>query len=386
MEGAPLMPASPPPNSMVRRALCIAQSTEYPLYVFTLRAEEILQVADISRVSRDHAGKLIGYQRPEVRKHIQEIVEYLNSDAAVFPNPIIMALSSRVHFKKIRGDRLPGDELGITGTLTIPMAENGRPKPAWIVDGQQRAVALSRTRRKDFPVPITAFVADAVKVQRDQFLRINNTRPLPRGLVTELLPAVDSPLPTRLAIRRAPSELCDVLNTDERSPLRGMIKRASTDKSQTALAVITDTGFVELIKDSLTSAGCLFPYRDVGRNETDFDGVLHALYTYWGAVRDTFPDAWGKPAAKSRLMHGAGIRAMGHLMGRVLGIVDPRAADAPRLIREHLALIAPYCRWTSGTWDELNMRWNEVENTPRDIQALSNYLIRVHRNAQAEQR
>jgi hypothetical protein len=77
---------------------------------------------------------------------------------------------------------------------------------------------------------------------------------------------------------------------------------------------------------------------------------------------------------------------MGRLMDRVLGIVDPRGDDAPRLIREHLALIAPYCHWTSGTWEELNVRWNEVENTPRDIQALSNYLIRVHRNAQAEQR
>lgn len=381
------MPASTPPTSLVRRALCISQTSDYPLYVFTLKAEEILHVGDISRVSRDQTGKLIGYQRPEVRKHIQEIVEYLNTDAAVFPNPIIMALSSRVHFKKIRGDRLPGDELGITGTLTIPMAENGRPKPAWIVDGQQRALALSRMRRRDFPVPVTAFVADTVKVQRDQFLRINNTRPLPRGLVTELLPDVDSPLPPRLALRRAPSELCNVINTDERSPLRGMLRRASTDKSQTALAVITDTGFVELIKDSLTTpSGCLFPYRDVGRNETDFDGILQALYVFWGAVRDTFPEAWGKPATKSRLMHGAGIRAMGRLMDRVLGIVDPRGPEASRLTREHLALIAPHCRWTSGTWENLNMRWNEVENTPRDIQALSNYLIRVHRNAQAEQR
>ncbi|GAA3283983.1 DGQHR domain-containing protein [Dactylosporangium vinaceum] len=377
------MPAKTSVDSLTRRALCIAQSSTYPLYVFTLRAEEVLRVADISRVSRDQTGKLIGYQRPEVRKHIQEIVDYLNADGAVFPNPIIMALSSRVHFKKIRGDRLPGDELGITGTLTIPLPRAGQAKPAWIVDGQQRALALSRMRQKDFPVPVTGFVADAVKVQRDQFLRINNTKPLPRGLVTELLPEVDSPLPPRLAIRRAPSELCDLLNTDERSPLRGMIRRASTAKAHAAHAVITDTGIVEMIKESLTSSGCLFPYRDVGRNETDFDGILHALYAYWAAVRDTFPDAWGKPADKSRLMHGAGVRAMGRLMDRILGIVDPRGEDAPQLIREQLALVAPCCHWTSGTWEGLNMRWNEVENTTRDANALSNYLIRVHRNAQA---
>lgn len=33
-----------------------------------------MKIAEISRVSRDDAGKLIGYQRPEVKKHIQDIV------------------------------------------------------------------------------------------------------------------------------------------------------------------------------------------------------------------------------------------------------------------------------------------------------------------------
>ena len=61
------------PNVLARRALRIEQSAEYPLYLFSLTAKEILQVADISRVARDRAGELIGYQRPEVRQHIDEI-------------------------------------------------------------------------------------------------------------------------------------------------------------------------------------------------------------------------------------------------------------------------------------------------------------------------
>lgn len=368
-----------------RRALCLAQTEEFPLYVFTLKAEEILQIADISRVSRDEAGTLIGYQRPEVRNHIKEIVDYLDSDSPVFPNPIIMALSSRVQFQAIRGNRMPGDELGITGTVTIPLPPAGGPKPAWIVDGQQRALALSRVKRRDFPVAVTAFVADSVNLQRDQFIRVNNTRPLPRGLVTELLPEVDSPLPPRLALRKAPSALCDVLNTDEKSPLYGMIKRASTPKERNSKAVITDTGVVAMIQESLSnSSGCLYPYRDVTRNETDFDGIVHALTTYWAAVRDTFPEAWGKQPKRSRLMHGAGIRAMGRLMDHILATVPPRRPDAPELIRKHLELIAPHCRWTSGVWDGIGMRWNEIENVNRHIQELSNYLIRLYLNARAE--
>ncbi|MEV0731904.1 DGQHR domain-containing protein DpdB [Polymorphospora sp. NPDC050346] len=371
-------------KQVVRRALRIDQTGTYPLFVFALRADEVLQVADISRVSRDEAGNLIGYQRPEVRRHVEEIVEYLNTEGSLFPNPIILALSSRIRFESSRGPGA-GDGLATSGKLTIPLPVKGKPKPAWIVDGQQRALALARTHRSDFPVPVTAFVADSVGLQRDQFLRVNNTRPLPRGLVTELLPEVDSPLPPRLAIRKAPAALCDVLNTNPASPMYGLIKRASTTRGQAPNAVITDTVVVNMLNESLTSpSGCLFPYRDVSRNETDFDGILQALFIYWAAVRDTFPDAWGKSTNRSRLMHGAGIRAMGRLMDRILGVVDPRSPQAPETIRQHLALIAPYCHWTAGTWEDLGLRWNEIENMHRHIQELSSYLIRVHRNTRVE--
>ncbi|TMQ95296.1 DGQHR domain-containing protein [Actinomadura soli] len=380
-----MAPRSKTPTTEVR-ALRIVQADNYPLYVFMLRAQEVLQFADISRVSRDEAGKLIGYQRPQVRKHIQEIVDYLDSEAPILPNPIIMALSSQVRFRSTRGgNRTRDDGVSDTGRLTIPLPQEGKPKPAWIVDGQQRALALAKAQRQDFPVPVMAFVADTVKLQRDQFVRINNTKPLPRGLVTELLPEVDSPLPPRLQIQKAPSRLCDVLNTNEKSPFFGMIKRPSTAGSKQPGAVITDTSIVEMIKESLTSpAGCLFPYRDLGKNETDFDGIVQALTIYWSAVRDTFPDAWGKPPEKSRLMHGAGIRAMGRLMDRIYGAIDAIRADAPELVRQHLFLVAPRCRWTSGSWEELGHRWNEIENTPRQVTELSNYLIRVYQNARRE--
>ncbi|MEU6798681.1 DGQHR domain-containing protein DpdB [Nonomuraea wenchangensis] len=365
------------------RALRIIQVKNYPLFVFMLRADQVLEFADISRVSRDEAGKLIGYQRPQVKKHIQEIVQYLDSDLPIFPNPIIMALSSRVHFRSTRGgNRHPDDGVSDTGRLVVPHPEEGKPKPAWIVDGQQRALALSQARRQDFPTPIIAFIADTVNLQRDQFVRINNTKPLPRGLVTELLPEVDSPLPPRLAIRKAPSQLCDVLHSDKNSPFHGLIKRASTAGTKQSGAVITDTGIVDMIQESLTSpSGALYPYRDIGRGETDFDGIIQALFIYWTAVRETFPDAWGKPPEKSRLMHGAGIRAMGRLMDRILGIVDPMRSDAPETVRKHLELVAPHCMWTSGVWEEIGHRWNEIENVSKHVHELSNYLIRVYQIA-----
>ena len=75
-----------------RRALWLQQADKHPLYLFSLTGEELLAVADISRISRNDAGKLIGYQRPEVKRHVQDIVTYLDAqDDVVFPNSIILA-------------------------------------------------------------------------------------------------------------------------------------------------------------------------------------------------------------------------------------------------------------------------------------------------------
>src|ERR1017187_6423762 len=134
-----------------RRALRIYQNDKHPLYLFCLTGDEILSVADISRLSRDDAGKLIGYQRPHVKRHIQDIVEYLDSDDILFPNSLILALSSKVKFHVSRGP-LAGDGLVVSGVLEIPLSKNGH-KPAWIVDGQQRALAISKSTRRDMPIP-----------------------------------------------------------------------------------------------------------------------------------------------------------------------------------------------------------------------------------------
>ena len=87
--------------------------------------------------------------------------------------------------------------------------------------------------------------------------------------------------------------------------------------------------------------GCLFQYRNLSSGETDSTRIWLTLVTYWTAVRDTFPEAWGKPPAKSRLMHGAGIRAMGRLMDRVMSVVDPSRPEAAEAVRKDLAQLAP---------------------------------------------
>jgi hypothetical protein len=138
-----------------------------------------------------------------------------------------------------------------------------------------------------------------------------------------------------------------------------------------------------VLKESFSSpAGALFPFRNVATGVTDFIGVRTLLLTYWNAVRDTFPEAWGLRPEKSRLMHGVGIRAMGRLMDKVMAIIDVDDPKARSLVRREINRIIPYCRWTSGVWEEVNgLRWNEIENVSSHTRMLSSFLVRTYINA-----
>lgn len=365
-----------------RRALRIMQAKGHPLYLFALRPDELFSIADIARVSRDDGGTLLGYQRPEVRKHVQNIVEYLDSNKGdvLFPNALILALSSEARFVAVRGPRVDDGEAGEAGTIEIPLPAAKDAKPAWIVDGQQRAMALSRSKRRDLPIPVSAFVADDLETQREQFVRVNSTKPLPRGLLSELLPQIGTVLSPTLAARRAPAALCEMLSTDKESPFYGLIRRSSQTAKQKTTAVVSDTSLIQVLEESFaTPSGCLFPYRNLATGETDFARVRKILIAYWSAVRDVWPNAWGKPPKASRLMHSAGLRALGRLMDRVMGTLD--AAD-PRLTAKAKRALLPLrdqCHWTSGTWTELNgLKWNEIQNLPAHVSLLTNYLLRLH--------
>ena len=179
------------------------------------------------------------------------------------------------------------------------------------------------------------------------------------------------------------SAICDWLNSEKTSPFFGLIRRASTSEEQKAKTVVTDTSVVKMIEESLTSpAGCLFPYRNIATGETDFDGICKVLVTYWTAVSRVFPAAWGKPPSSSRLMHGAGIRAVGRIMDRVMPAIRLQQDNAVDLAAAEIRRIAPLCRWTEGKWEDLGgVSWNEIQNVPRHIRLLSNVLIRAYLEA-----
>ena len=304
-------------RSISVRALRTKQGKGVDVFSFFIRGADITQVAEISRISRDETDTLKGFQRKEIQNHVKSIVEYLDQGDVLFPNAIILALSPEVKFTQSRGPTPEGiAEFAQIGTLSIPIRAEGR-RVAWIVDGQQRSLALSRTKNADISIPVVAFISGDIDTQREQFILVNKARPLPVRLINELLPEIGVQLPRDLSMRKIPSELCSLLNRDQKSPFFGLIRRLSQTELETA--VIIDTALIKVMTNSIKNPlGALSLYRQTEDGQADIDGMYRTMFVFWDAVKSIFPDAWGKAPTKSRLMHSAGIQAMGVLMDRIM--------------------------------------------------------------------
>ena len=140
--------------------------------------------------------------------------------------------------------------------------------------------------------------------------------------------------------------------------------------------MIKDNSVLRMLENSLTD-GALYQYRDPATGEGDRDAMLTLLKDFWAAVRRVFPEAWGLPPRKSRLMHGVGIVSLGFVMDAIADRYPGEIPDHDAFAAD-LAPLADVCRWTSGTWSfgpQHQRRWNDLQNTPRDIQLLTNYLL-----------
>ncbi len=356
-------------DPIILRAIRTQQSGAYDLYAFFIAAADILEIADISRIKRE-GDELHGFQRKEIRAHVNSIVEFLDNGPVLFPNAIILAMSRNVVFEPSRGPTPPGlREVGRSGTLTIPRGLEGE-RAAWIVDGQQRSIALSRTKNSGLPVPVIAFVSPDIKTQREQFILVNKSKPLEARLINELLPEVGVLLPKDLSEKLIPSELCNLLNTRPDSPFFGLIKRASSGSN----GVISDQALMKSLQQNLRPAyGGLATLRTSDGIESD--KVFDTIIRYWGTVKATFPLAWGRDPTQSRLMHSAGITSMSALMDTLM-LRTEMLPDPWVEISLALERLAPQCAWTEGRWPpELGLGWNEIQGTPQHIKKLTQFLI-----------
>lgn len=345
------------------------------IYCFAVDGKKLASFAAVSRIRRDEQ-ELHGYQRPEVLSHVRAIRRYLESDGAMLPNALVLAFDKRATF--IPAQRTGSDgavHYSVPGELVIPVDESlaDSDKPAWLVDGQQRSAAIRDAAVDEFPVAAVGFIADGEADQRSQFIMVNSTRPLPKGLIHELLPGTVGQLPPSYERRRLSAELMTRLNCDPGSPFYLIISCPTMPDGY-----IKDTSILKMIEHSLFE-GALYQYRNPEDGTGDVERMLDHLKGFWRIVRQTFPQEFKAPPRLSRLTHGVGIQALGFVMDSLTENIPAEEIDSDH-VRKPIERLQMGVSWTAGTWkfgDGDERRWNALQNTPNDIRTLTNYLLRL---------
>ncbi|MCG3146083.1 MAG: hypothetical protein HONDAALG_03915 [Gammaproteobacteria bacterium] len=354
-------------------AIEVRQGGDRLLYSFAIDGKLISSFATISRIRREDGKGLSGYQRPEVLSHIAEIRNYLESESPMVPNAVVVAFDTSVRFEP-SADFAASPSYTRVGSLVIPVDTSlaAEDKPGFIVDGQQRLAAIRDAEIESFPICVTAFITSEVREQTEQFILVNSTKPLPKGLIYELLPNTEAALPSLLERRRFPAYLLDLLNHEEDSPLKGRIQTPTAP-----LGDIKDNSILKMLENSL-SDGVLYRFRYTPDGPGDVDSIMNVLRNFWGAVRKVFDQAWGLPPRRSRLVHGAGIISLGFLMDAIAERHRRMTIPTENQFAADLEPLRELCRWTDGYWNfgpGCQRKWNEIQNTSKDIQLLSNYLL-----------
>lgn len=357
---------------MLLDAIRITQPSGRDVYALATTVDVILRIATVPHLRRID-GELMGYQRPEVIGHINEIRRYLESQDAVLPNAIVVAFDDSVRFHPHK--RQSADTTGEYGLLEIPDPGEGEKPRGFVVDGQQRIAAIATSRLSDFPVFVTAMVASSEAEQRKQFLLVNRSKPLPQGMVFEMLPEVDGMLPSCLARQRLAARMTVRLNLWSESALYQRIKMPTCPSGY-----IKDNSVRRMLLNSL-SDGALYAVAERVPDESELtESGSQLVSTFWAGVAEAFGDAWNLPPRRSRLTHGVGIVAMGFVMD-YMSMLKPRTSYwTPEKVADFLRPLRVHCAWTEGVWrfpGAPDRNWNDLQNIDRDIRLLAGHLQRL---------
>ena len=331
------------------------QGTAARVVCFTATPEVVAQIARIERIGRDSSGALRGFQRHRITSHIREIRDYLARPEAILPNAIVLAFND-------------GVELRSDGFLVVDVSSGA---PGWVVDGQQRLSAALESGNSNLELIVSAFICSDMGELNRQFILVNNTRPLAKPLIYELLPGTAG-LPERLANRTEAAVLTEALNYRAESSLFGLILQQTNPDG-----IIKDTLLQKLLINSIQN-GAL-------RDGNGADGELFARFElvseFFHAVREVFRDDWESHTPKSsRLLHGVGLTAMGYVMDELYARSRARTR---RQFARGLQPIANRTHWTSGEWKIGNERrsWNSLQNIGADYRLISHHLVRLLRRS-----
>jgi DGQHR domain-containing protein len=351
------------------KAIRAKQADGHDVFCFAAEPADVLGFSEIERVGRQDDGELKGFQRHQVAPHIKEIRDYMAREDALLPNAVIVAFL----------DNVKVEDLGNGIVDVVISVPEGEKRPGFVVDGQQRLTALSGLRKPGFQVFVSALVCKDYNELRQQFVLINNTRPLPKTLINELLPNVDG-LPERFTAKKFAAHLVNLLNFRRDSVLRGEIRQHTNPKG-----ILSDNAIQKIVMNS-ASDGAIRSLIQEGDIDTDsmhkLEGEAFKLFNdFFAAIIEVFGKEWvGMNQKTSRLRHGTGLVAMGFVMEQLYSADLPACSTNRGKFVAGLNLLKPHTAWTSGVWElggGVRTRWNGFQNNPTDIHVLSEYLVQT---------
>ena len=332
------------------------------LYSFPLDGKMAFQFAAISKAKRED-GKFIGHQRGAVTPHIRKITNYIETSGSFIPNSVIIAFDDSVSF-------IPQDN-GVHGTLVVPYDPDN--PCGFIIDGQQRLLAIQDATVPSFPVFASAFIYQTEAELLEQFMNVNSAKSIKADLIFEMS-AYSTNRPLRFI-----SQIVEKLNFNEESPLYHRLKMSTHPDGD-----IAANSFRYLIENSIKSQGFLGMIAEEVQSEEDFVEIAAAcLIAYFSAVKLVWDELWFKKPKDSRLLHGVGVNGLGRLMDEIYRyyttLIEPTDPKIPpmRFFVEELLDMKPHCHWASGHWTFANgmvRHWNELQNLSSDKKLLNDHL------------
>ena len=352
-------------------ALRIVQRRDVPLYVFAINGRLLHRLAAVDPARRDQEGALVGYQRNRVERHIREIQSYLMQADSILPNAIVISFENSVDFTVTPGTL--ASEWGTPGILKLSLPLPGERKPAIVIDGQQRMSAFADIPPgKNMPVVVVGFSSPSESMEREQFVLVNKTKPLPRDLLNELLPHVNTTMPPAWRVRAIAGSVVERLRFDPDSPFYERVRGIGSAGEG---ANISQAALLDVIEHSIRRGGVLTQYFSSERGQTDIQSMTQVVKTFYLGVAKTWPSAWNMSPRSSRLVHGVGLVALGRVMDVLMSDIDVSSRLATSTVSRRLKKLDRKVAWTKGRWPGLHCAWNELQNTSQDKRRLANHLL-----------
>ena len=298
-------------------------------------------------------GKSLYYQRPEQKNKINRIVKFLEKNLlddneklksiekvlSLFPTTMLLSFDSNDNSHTDTIIKIKDDELIIYENVGDFSEGN---KPVLIVDGQHRFKGVKvfydkhpgLLQKFDMQFPITILAGYDIYEQAEIFANVNFRQ---KKVDTSLFYDIFGADPNKKNDITFAHFLVSHLNSDEDSPLKGMIKMLSNCEGVVSQsAFVTEILKLLNIKNNKVFAKNFENYKIGKEGEKK---VLESIKVYFEIIKETFPEYW--PDIKNLkeyqgvLMKTTGARAFIKLMNEVLlGKVDLERIQKKKEIKE----------------------------------------------------